>query len=719
MTGTPTSEEPYRGSSYDITDYLNTQHNWQVSVDGVLSEQRGINDPSLVALPVVAVPELTEPVPNTGATISGFVRTPDGQGVENINLCVSGEGNCDASTDANGYFSVNEALPNDDYTIHPVYTDESGLFIFTPIVQEFALAGTAAENINFTATLVTDDHGDAPFSSTPVTLNSNTSGQINAMFDRDCFKVDVPSYGILTANITSDLGTYGVLVKMGSDGGEELVIEEGINFKLSKELEADNYYICLDGMGASSNQPSYQLNPVFVPLQASACDPNSDVGCTASYSVSNATANIPCIAVPGIGTFEASLTMIPNSNPPRLAVSGLKQVSENCGGRSSLYLPDLGKLNIPEINIPELGDVFDVTLGLFKWDEQPEFTLENVKPSLKEALLSLPIGKLAFTADVFGETWIFVLERFDNSFDSDGIYWQSETAGLGGSPKNITAILQENGDLALNHNINGHDYVFTLQSYNNPNDPSGRYWQYVDCSKAPSYWNFFHIKNSSCRQKQNLFFFLNMVSPEIRRLQANIQASMKGIVSAEAGLTIFNDAVDTFAGYVSLFSWNPSDTTFETTVKLTAGLTDFTAGVTQTLYGESVITSTVVDGLGQLLSGAASGTTNPALIIDLSADFSTAVFRFALAFSLNEAIERLNETIIMNEYYLQYLGYGGNGRLLRTHLGLPVDASLKKVVRQIADNHNYSEGWFSENYKADRVIDMINGFDEAFKQVDF
>jgi hypothetical protein len=54
MTGTPTWEQPYRGSSYEITDYLTTQHHWQVSIDGgPWSEQRGINDPSFVALPTV------------------------------------------------------------------------------------------------------------------------------------------------------------------------------------------------------------------------------------------------------------------------------------------------------------------------------------------------------------------------------------------------------------------------------------------------------------------------------------------------------------------------------------------------------------------------------------------------------------------------------------------------------------------------------------------
>ncbi|HIE02926.1 MAG TPA: carboxypeptidase regulatory-like domain-containing protein [Thiotrichaceae bacterium] len=721
MTGTPTWEKPYRGSSYNITDYLTTQHHWQVSVDGgPWSEYRGINDPSLVALPVSFDDVIIPPVGYSGSTVSGFVRTPDGEGVANIRICANGDGICDIETytDEKGYFSISDSLPNGDYLlnneylIYPFHHDESRLFIFTPIEQKFTLPITT-ENMNFTAKPVTDDHGDAPFSSTPIILNSNTSGQINTRFDRDCFKVDVPSYGVLTVNITSDISINGGLAKMGLEGGEWLIRDEGQNFKLSKELEADSYYICLKGM-STSKQPNYSLNPVFIPLQISSCDPNTGVGCTASYSVSNETANIPCIVIPGFGTFEVNLTMIPNSTPPRLALDSIKQVSKECAGRPSLYLPDIGKLNIPEFKIPELGHVFDVTFGL---DEQAEFTVENVKPPLKEALRSL--NGWSFKADVLGETYTYILKKFDNPFDADGFYWKATNIAKIGSPKLITVVLQENGDLAINHTINGHDYTFTLQAYNNPTDQNGVYWQYVDCSKVPSYWNFFLIENPSCRQKQSLFFFLNIVAPEIRRLQANIQAIMKGIVSAEDRITIFNDAVDTFAGYFSLFSCNTSDTTIETTVKVTAGLTDFTAGITQTLYGDSEITSIVVDGLGQLLSGAASGTTNPALIIDLSADFSTSVFRFALAFSLNEAIERLNETVILNEYYLQYLGYGGNSRLLRTHLGLPVDASLKKVVRKVADNHGYSEGWFSENYKADRVINLINGFDEAFKQINF
>ena len=63
MTNTPTWNEPKHTSSYEITDYLTTQHHWQVSADGnTWSEQRGINDPSLVAtVGEVTIPEPPKP----------------------------------------------------------------------------------------------------------------------------------------------------------------------------------------------------------------------------------------------------------------------------------------------------------------------------------------------------------------------------------------------------------------------------------------------------------------------------------------------------------------------------------------------------------------------------------------------------------------------------------------------------------------------------------
>jgi len=151
MTNTPTWEEPKRTSSYEITDYLNTQHHWQVSVDGVLSEQKGINDPSLVALPVVAEPEPTLPEPDAGATISGFVRTPEGQGVEEIEVCISNtaEQQCNwVNTDANGYFSLS-SLTEGRYIVFP-YSEE-GQYTFNPGSQEILLSSNSPANSDFNA----------------------------------------------------------------------------------------------------------------------------------------------------------------------------------------------------------------------------------------------------------------------------------------------------------------------------------------------------------------------------------------------------------------------------------------------------------------------------------------------------------------------------------------------------------------------------------------
>ncbi len=77
MTNTPTWEEPKNTSSYEITDYLTTQHHWQVSADGnTWSKQRGINDPSLVAtVGKVTIPEvIIPPVQDSNATISDIIK---------------------------------------------------------------------------------------------------------------------------------------------------------------------------------------------------------------------------------------------------------------------------------------------------------------------------------------------------------------------------------------------------------------------------------------------------------------------------------------------------------------------------------------------------------------------------------------------------------------------------------------------------------------------
>ncbi|MFK5969994.1 MAG: carboxypeptidase-like regulatory domain-containing protein, partial [Candidatus Marithrix sp.] len=724
MTNTPTWEEPKNTSSYEITDYLTTQHHWQISADGnTWSEQRGINDPSLVA---TVAEVITPPVQDSNGTISGFIRTPEGQGIANISLCLVSYGeeisHCDGNirTDANGYFTFNETLPNNNYNIEPNYTYESGQLAFKPEFQEITIANNTIENIDFTATLITtdDDHGDTPFASTPIPLNGNISGQMNTDFDRDCFKIDVPSYGLLTVNITSNANIYALLAKITNRGGERLITEEGKNFNISQELEADSYYLCLDG------QQNYSFNTAFIPLQASSC--NSD-NCTASYSVSNEAANIPCIVAPGLGTFEAELTMIPNSNPPRLALSGIKQVSQDCAGRPSLYLPDIGKLNIPELNIPELGDIFDVTLGLFKQSERPEFTIESVKPSLKQILSSLPNNKLVFTADVYGETHVVILERVDNPSDPDGIYWRKESSNRTGSPKNITVIFQENIDLAFN-GIKGYDYPFTLEhDYNNPNDKTERRWRYVTCDDIliPSYHgfpDFFKIENPSCRQKAYAERFLTIVDHILRIAEDHHNSLMLAMgESNEEGQAKMKHAMEMVGGFKSLQALGSGEVK-KIAIAIVGEVGSEISKQTGIIISEQFggewgkevwkwFNTAASDTIFKNLDSSKLGKLNIASTTEFAVEKMFEIGMNAIfTAGIEEELERVNEIRILREYLKLYFGYGANQRMLAKSLGFSPDIHTKKIVQTIAKNAGLSDWVFAEDYEYEIILNSINKY---------
>ncbi|MCK5719743.1 MAG: carboxypeptidase regulatory-like domain-containing protein, partial [Thiomargarita sp.] len=158
MTGTPTYEEPKRLSSYDITDYLTTQHHWQVNVEGAWTAQKGINDPNLIAMPtvnteVVVVPEV-EIVQDSNATISGFVRTPEGKGVKGIKVCFynleEGQECNQATTDVDGSFSL-DSLIEGVYIIIP--HSPEGKLNFNPGSEEILLSDSDV-NLDFIASPV-------------------------------------------------------------------------------------------------------------------------------------------------------------------------------------------------------------------------------------------------------------------------------------------------------------------------------------------------------------------------------------------------------------------------------------------------------------------------------------------------------------------------------------------------------------------------------------
>jgi hypothetical protein len=320
-------------------------------------------------------------------TISGFIRTPEGQGVGNIYLCISGDNSsfvrhCDTRTDATGQFTINE-LPNGNYILlpYPVPTDEFGTPLnFTPPYQQVVSTGSDISGIDFTAEWINNDHGNFPASATPIAPNSNTEGRLETWVDIDLFRIDIPTNGILTISTTGDADTYGLLL---NSQGEQILSDdesgEGQNFNMSDELNAGTYYIRVSS--SDENPNDYILNTAFTPLQESSCDPDSGIGCIANYSASEQTATIPCIAAPDIGTFEAIFALVPSNDPIlRLALTSLKQVSDDCAGKPSLFLSETLSLYIPEVEIPELGISVDATLEWLNGTEPQEFRLQETAP---------------------------------------------------------------------------------------------------------------------------------------------------------------------------------------------------------------------------------------------------------------------------------------------------------------------------------------------------
>jgi hypothetical protein len=320
-------------------------------------------------------------------TISGFIRTPEGQGVGNIYLCISGDNSsfvrhCDTRTDATGQFTINE-LPNGNYILlpYPVPTDEFGTPLnFTPPYQQVVSTGSDISGIDFTAEWINNDHGNFPASATPIAPNSNTEGRLETWVDIDLFRIDIPTNGILTISTTGDADTYGLLL---NSQGEQILSDdesgEGQNFNMSDELNAGTYYIRVSS--SDENPNDYILKTAFTPLQESSCDPDSGIGCIANYSASEQTATIPCIAAPDIGTFEAIFALVPSNDPIlRLALTSLKQVSDDCAGKPSLFLSETLSLYIPEVEIPELGISVDATLEWLNGTEPQEFRLQETAP---------------------------------------------------------------------------------------------------------------------------------------------------------------------------------------------------------------------------------------------------------------------------------------------------------------------------------------------------
>lgn len=93
-----------------------------------------------------------------------------------------------------------------------------------------------------------DDHGNTTASATTVTPGTSASGQLGGNGDIDLFKVVLSSAGILTAQTTSQIDTYGQLyngsvqlLQSDDDSGADY------NFSFSRSVSAGTYYIAVRG----------------------------------------------------------------------------------------------------------------------------------------------------------------------------------------------------------------------------------------------------------------------------------------------------------------------------------------------------------------------------------------------------------------------------------------------------------------------------------------
>ncbi len=105
-----------------------------------------------------------------------------------------------------------------------------------------------------------DDHGDDCSTATPVSLNSTTSGSIEAAEDEDYFRVDVTSSGTLTVYTTTtddSTHTYGFLYNSGCIFYlESSGFGDGLdNLNISQYVTPGTYYVAVEGYstGAVAN----------------------------------------------------------------------------------------------------------------------------------------------------------------------------------------------------------------------------------------------------------------------------------------------------------------------------------------------------------------------------------------------------------------------------------------------------------------------------------
>ena len=112
--------------------------------------------------------------------------------------------------------------------------------------------------------VLNDDHGDDCDNGTAIGINSTTGGDIEVSGDTDCFVVEAPSYGIMTAYTTGNLDTWGALGELdGSWGSSRPSGGPGDNFLVTRAIDTPGASCCVKVEGEGGNTGAYVLNVDF------------------------------------------------------------------------------------------------------------------------------------------------------------------------------------------------------------------------------------------------------------------------------------------------------------------------------------------------------------------------------------------------------------------------------------------------------------------------
>ena len=106
-----------------------------------------------------------------------------------------------------------------------------------------------------------DDHSDIVETATRIELGSSTRGVVETRDDRDTFRIDVPTAGVLTVETTGNTDTVGVLVGCGiEDGVQDDDGGASLNFWIREQVVPDVCFVSVSGIGTGS----YTLHVAFV-----------------------------------------------------------------------------------------------------------------------------------------------------------------------------------------------------------------------------------------------------------------------------------------------------------------------------------------------------------------------------------------------------------------------------------------------------------------------